>query len=218
MKYAYIRVSTKEQNVERQISELIKYVDVQNIYIDKASGRNFERPAYKLLKEKIVPEDEIYIKELDRLGRNKKEILQQLQYFRDRNIIIRILDIPTTLMEFENFGELQKSIMDLINNILIEFLSMQAENELKKIKQRQKEGIAIAKEKGKYENCGRPKRLVSYENCGRPKRLVSEDKNFIFLYNQYKDNKIKAVDFTKMMNCSRTTLYKKINLYENEKV
>ncbi|WP_455089666.1 recombinase family protein [Peptoanaerobacter stomatis] len=206
MKYAYIRVSTKEQNVERQISELIKYVDVQNIYIDKASGRNFERPAYKLLKEKIVPEDEIYIKELDRLGRNKKEILQQLQYFRDRNIIIRILDIPTTLMEFENFGELQKSIMDLINNILIEFLSMQAENELKKIKQRQKEGIAIAKEKGKY------------ENCGRPKRLVSEDKNFIFLYNQYKDNKIKAVDFAKMMNCSRTTLYKKINLYENEKV
>ena len=200
MKFGYLRVSTKEQNVERQIAELIKYVDVQNIYIDKASGKNFERPAYKLLKEKIVPGDEIYIKELDRLGRNKKEILQQLQYFRDRNIIIRILDIPTTLMEFENFGELQKSIMDLINNILIEFLSMQAENELKKIKQRQKEGIAIAKEKGKYENCGRPTMQV--------------DKRFEFLYEQWRENKITAVDFAKMLNINRSTLYKKIKKYE----
>ncbi|WP_455089284.1 recombinase family protein [Peptoanaerobacter stomatis] len=202
MKYGYLRVSTKEQNEARQIAELLKYVDNHNIFIDKSSGRNFERPNYKILKEKIIPGDEIYFKELDRLGRNKKEMLSELEYFKNRNVIIRILDIPTTLMDFTNFGELQKSIMDMVNTILIEVLSTQAESELKKIKQRQTEGIALAKENGKY------------SNCGRKKINLREDKNFIFLYNQYKENKINKVDFAKMMNCSRVTLYKKIREYE----
>lgn len=202
MKYGYLRVSTKEQNESRQIAELLKYVDSHNIFIDKSSGRNFERPNYKILKEKIIPEDEIYFKELDRLGRNKKEMLSELEYFKNRNVIIRILDIPTTLMDFTNFGELQKSIMDMVNTILIEVLSTQAESELKKIKQRQTEGIALAKENGKY------------SNCGRKKINLLEDKNFIFLYNQYKEKKIKAVDFAKMMNVNRSTLYKKIKNYE----
>ena len=97
-------------------------------------------------------------------------MLSELEYFKNRNVIIRILDIPTTLMDFTNFGELQKSIMDMVNTILIEVLSTQAESELKKIKQRQTEGIALAKENGKY------------SNCGRKKINLLEDKNFIFLY------------------------------------
>lgn len=201
MKYGYLRVSTKEQNEARQIAELIKYVDIKNIFIDKSSGRNFERPSYIELKEKVENGDQVYFKELDRLGRSKKDMKEELEYFRKKNVIVRILDIPTTLMDFKEFGELQKSIMDMVNTILIEVLSTQAETELKKIKQRQKEGIAIAKEKGKYTNCGR-------------KSLTKIDKNFILLYEQWKKEKISIVGFAKMLNCSRTTVYKKIKEYE----
>lgn len=202
MKFGYLRVSTKEQNEARQIAELIKYVNIQNIFIDKSSGKNFDRPQYKILKDKARLGDEIYFKELDRLGRNKKQIKEELEYYKKNDIIVRFLDIPTTLMQFETFGEMQKSIMEMVNTILIEVLSTQAEAEYKKIKTRQKEGIQIAKENGNYKKCGRPKTEI--------------DKNFIFLYNQYKNKKITGVDFAKMMNYSRATLYNKINKYEKQ--
>lgn len=200
MKFGYLRVSTKEQNEARQIAELIKYVDIQNIFIDKASGRNLDRPNYLLLKEKLRAGDEIYFKELDRLGRNKNQVKEELEFFRKNNIIVRFLDIPTTLMTFDSFGDMQNTLMEMINSILIEVFTTLADTEYKKIKQRQKEGIAIAKEKGKYENCGRPTMQV--------------DKRFEFLYEQWRENKITAVDFAKMLNINRSTLYKKIKKYE----
>lgn len=203
MKFGYLRVSTKEQNEARQIAELIKYVDIQNIFVDKSSGKNFDRPQYKLLKDKARTGDEIYFKELDRLGRNKKQIKEELEYFKKQNIVVRFLDIPTTLMLFESFGEMQKSIMDMVNTILIEVLSTQAETEYKKIKQRQIEGIEIAKKNDKYKNCGRPKiKLVN---------------NFDLLYENYKDKKITGVDFAKMLGIAKSTLYKKIKEYEKIK-
>ena len=203
MKFGYLRVSTKEQSEARQIAELIKYVDIQNIFVDKSSGKNFDRPQYKLLKDKARTGDEIYFKELDRLGRNKKQIKEELEYFKKQNIVVRFLDIPTTLMLFESFGEMQKSIMDMVNTILIEVLSTQAETEYKKIKQRQVEGIEIAKKNDKYKNCGRPKiKLVN---------------NFDLLYENYKDKKITGVDFAKMLGIAKSTLYKKIKEYEKIK-
>lgn len=201
MKYGYLRVSTKEQNESRQLEELIKYVDIKNIYLDKTSGKNFDREQYKQLKEKIVPGDEIYFKELDRLGRNKNEVKSELEYFKARGVILRFLDIPTTLINFEDYGEMQKTLMEMINSILFEVYSTLSETEYKKIRNRQSEGIAIAKEQGKYKNCGRKKKDV--------------DQNFEFLYKQYKEDQINAVNFAKMMNYSRTTLYKKIKEYEN---
>lgn len=203
MKFGYLRVSTKEQSEARRIAELIKYVDIQNIFVDKSSGKNFDRPQYKLLKDKARTGDEIYFKELDRLGRNKKQIKEELEYFKKQNIVVRFLDIPTTLMLFESFGEMQKSIMDMVNTILIEVLSTQAETEYKKIKQRQVEGIEIAKKNDKYKNCGRPKiKLVN---------------NFDLLYENYKDKKITGVDFAKMLGIAKSTLYKKIKEYEKIK-
>lgn len=203
MKFGYLRVSTKEQSEARRIAELIKYVDIQNIFVDKSSGKNFDRPQYKLLKDKARTGDEIYFKELDRLGRNKKQIKEELEYFKKQNIVVRFLDIPTTLMLFESFGEMQKSIMDMVNTILIEVLSTQAETEYKKIKQRQIEGIEIAKKNDKYKNCGRPKiKLVN---------------NFDLLYENYKDKKITGVDFAKMLGIAKSTLYKKIKEYEKIK-
>ena len=201
MKYGYLRVSTREQNESRQLEELIKYVDIKNIYLDKSTGKNFDREQYKLLKEIIVPGDEIYFKELDRLGRNKNEVKIELEYFKARCVILRFLDIPTTLINFEDYGEMQKTLMEMINSILFEVYSTLSETEYKKIRNRQSEGIAIAKEQGKYKNCGRKKKDV--------------DQNFEFLYKQYKEDQINAVNFAKMMNYSRTTLYKKIKEYEN---
>jgi DNA invertase Pin-like site-specific DNA recombinase len=141
MEYAYLRVSTKEQNLERQINAVKEYcsklVD-SNIFSDKQSGKDFERAEYCRLKEKLQPGDELIIKELDRLGRNKEEIKKELSWFKEHKIVVRILNVPTTLIDFQG----QEWIFDMINNILIEVMGAVAEEERKKILERQKEGIA----------------------------------------------------------------------------
>lgn len=201
MKFGYIRVSTKEQNEERQIEELLKYkIDRKNIFIDKETGKTFQRENYILLKNKLRFGDEIFFHELDRVGRTKKEMKDELQRMTNQGIIVRILDVPTTLMDFSIFGELQKSIMEMVNTILIEVLSTQAETELIKIKKRQSEGIAIAKKQGKY--------------TGRKAKELP--KNFPKLYDRWKNKELSATEFCKILEYkSRSTLYLKIKQYEN---
>ena len=201
MKFGYIRVSTKEQNEERQIEELLKYkIDRKNIFIDKETGKTFQRENYILLKNKLRFGDEIFFHELDRVGRTKKEMKDELQRMTNQGIIVRILDVPTTLMDFSVFGELQKSIMEMVNTILIEVLSTQAETELIKIKKRQAEGIAIAKKQGKY--------------TGRKAKELP--KNFPKLYDRWKNKELSATEFCKILEYkSRSTLYLKIKQYEN---
>lgn len=201
MKFGYIRVSTKEQNEERQIEELLKYkIDRKNIFIDKETGKTFQRENYILLKNKLRFGDEIFFHELDRVGRTKKEMKDELQKMTNQGVVVRILDVPTTLMDFSVFGELQKSIMEMVNTILIEVLSTQAETELIKIKKRQAEGIAIAKKQGKY--------------TGRKAKELP--KNFPKLYDRWKNKELSATEFCKILEYkSRSTLYLKIKQYEN---
>ena len=201
MKFGYIRVSTKEQNEERQIEELLKYkIDRKNIFIDKETGKTFQRKNYILLKNKLRFGDEIFFHELDRVGRTKKEMKDELQKMTNQGVVVRILDVPTTLMDFSVFGELQKSIMEMVNTILIEVLSTQAETELIKIKKRQAEGIAIAKKQGKY--------------TGRKAKELP--KNFPKLYDRWKNKELSATEFCKILEYkSRSTLYLKIKHYEN---
>lgn len=201
MKFGYIRVSTKEQNEERQIEELLKYkIDRKNIFIDKETGKTFQRKNYILLKNKLRFGDEIFFHELDRVGRTKKEMKDELQKMTNQGVVVRILDVPTTLMDFSVFGELQKSIMEMVNTILIEVLSTQAETELIKIRKRQAEGIAIAKKQGKY--------------TGRKAKELP--KNFPKLYDRWKNKELSATEFCKILEYkSRSTLYLKIKQYEN---
>ena len=142
MIYAHIRVSAKDQNLARQIIAVKEYrpelLD-ENIYADKQSGKNFERKEYLKLKAVLKPGDEVIIKELDRLGRNKKEIQKELAWFKEHGVIVRILNVPTTLIEYP---EGQEWVMEMVNNILIEVLGAVAEQEREKILERQKEGIA----------------------------------------------------------------------------
>lgn len=144
--YGYARVSTREQNEDRQLEALTKFgVPEQNIIIDKASGKDTEREGYQYLKRQILRKgDTLVIKELDRLSRNKADVKRELEEFKVMGIRVKILDIPTTLTDFPPE---QEWILEMINSILIEVLGSIAENERRKIRARQREGIEAAKKK-----------------------------------------------------------------------
>ena len=146
MIYGYMRVSTKAQNLNRQEDALLEFgVEKDNIFADKESGKNFDREKYQEMKSILKRNDVLVIKELDRLGRNKEMIKEELRYFKDNGIRLKILNIPTTLIDIQ---EGQEWIIDMVNNILLEVMSSIAEEERKKIKERQAEGIAAAKAGG----------------------------------------------------------------------
>lgn len=149
----YARVSSTGQNLDRQLTELRKYVLEENIVVDKASGKNFDRPGYQALKGPLGLRrgDWLYIKSLDRLSRNKSDIKAELLWFKENGIVLRILDLPTTLLQLEDG---QEWLQDMVNNILIEVMSSLAEQERVMIRQRQREGIDAAKKRGKH--LGRP--------------------------------------------------------------
>ena len=143
----YARVSSSEQNLARQLAELRKYVPEENIVTDKQSGKDLNRPGYQALKGPLGLRkgDVLVIKSLDRLSRSKEEMKQELQWFKDYGIQLKIIDLPTTMIQLESG---QEWIQDMVNNILVEVLSSIAEEERHTIRRRQREGIAAAKEAG----------------------------------------------------------------------
>lgn len=196
--YGYVRVSTKDQNLDRQINALTEFgVPKENIKADKESGKDFNREQYQLLKNDILRSgDTLVIKELDRLGRNKEMIKEELSYYKQEGIRVKVLNVPTTLMDIP---EGQEWIIDMINNILIEVLGAVAQNERQKIKERQAEGIAAAKKKGK--SFGRPK--AEYP-------IMFEE-----YYKKWKDGEITATKCMELLQLKRTTFYKLVKEYES---
>ena len=139
-KYFAIRVSSKDQNYARQLAVAAKYgIPEENIFCDKITGRRKDRPEYDRMKGIVKRGDEVYFTELDRVGRAKHLIKEELEWFKERGVIVRILNIPTTLIEFP---EGQEWVMDMVNNILIEVLATIAEKEWVAIKERREDGIA----------------------------------------------------------------------------
>ena len=161
-------------NEEGQLEALIKFgVPEQNIIIDKASGKDIEREGYQYLKRQILRRgDTLVIKELDRLSRNKTDIKRELEEFKAAGVRVKILDIPTTLTDFPPE---QEWVMNMINAILIEVLGAIAENERRKIRARQREGIEAAKKKNV--RFGRPpkslpdnwREIIAEVRCGNKK-------------------------------------------------
>ena len=199
--FGYVRVSTREQNPKRQIDELKKYVsDERDIIVDRITGKVGDRPGLDLLKRLLRPGDELYIHELDRLGRNKKIIKDQLLYFREKKITVRVLDVPTTLIDFSNYGELGKSIMDMVNNLLIEVLSTLAETEMLRTKKRQAEGIATARARG--------------IKLGRPKKVLPQE--FFPIYDRWMKKEITAVEAFHTLGISKNTFYRWVRQYKGE--
>lgn len=177
MKYFYARVSTKGQNFARQYEAAKSVPGVDAVFSDKQSGKDFDRPEYQRLKSAIVSGDEVIVKSLDRLGRNKDEMKSELAWFKDRGVVVRVMDLPTTMIEMP-VG--QEWVLDMVNNILIEVIGAIAEQERLTIKQRQKEGIeAMPTVNGKKisaktgRGIGRPK--ANIDNV-RFKKLLEKQK------------------------------------------
>ena len=189
--YGYARVSTREQNEDRQLEALKVFgVPEQNIIIDKASGKDTEREGYQYLKRQILRNgDTLVIKELDRLSRNKTDIKRELEEFKEMGIRVKILDIPTTLTEF---SPEQEWILDMINSILIEVLGSIAENERNKIRSRQREGIETAKKKN--------------VRFGRP--AVEKPDNWDTVMAKVRSGEIKAVEAIQELGISRSSYYR----------
>jgi DNA invertase Pin-like site-specific DNA recombinase len=139
-KYFAARVSSKDQNLARQLETAKRFgIPEENVFCDKITGRRIDRPEYDRLKSIVVKGDEVYFEELDRVARDKSLIKEELEWFKERGVLVRVMDVPTTLMEFP---EGQHWVMEMVNNILIEVLGTIAEQEWKKIKKRREEGIA----------------------------------------------------------------------------
>ena len=149
----YARVSSCEQNLDRQLEVFAKLgADEREIVTDKESGRNLDRPGYQALKTTMLrPGDTLVIKSLDRLSRNKADIKTELQFFKENGIRLKVIDLPTTMMELPTG---QEWVFEMVNNILIEVLGTIAEQERETIRRRQREGIDATKSKGKH--LGRP--------------------------------------------------------------
>ncbi len=188
--FGYIRVSSREQHLDRQRKALLDFgVPEDNIIEDKCSGKDTERTGYQYLKKnRIRSGDTLVVKELDRLSRNKSDIKRELEHFSSKGIRVKILDIPTTLMDFPKE---QSWVLDMVNSILIEVLGSIAEAERRKIKQRQREGIEAARRK-----------QVKF---GRPRAKKPECWNEVM--SKVKSGEIKAVEAMKIMGIKRGTYY-----------
>ena len=199
MKYGYARVSSTEQNLDRQILALKEYVSDENIIVDKASGKNTEREGYQALKGRLGLRegDTLYVTSLDRLSRNKEDIKRELQWFKEKKIRLKILDLPTLLVEVP---EGQQWILEMIQNVLIEVLSSIAEQERLTIRKRQREGIDAAKKAGKH--------------LGRPTLSVPD--NFPDVYSQWKRGDITAQKAMKILGMKSSNFYRKVKEFEKK--
>ena len=190
MIYAYIRVSTKHQNIDRQYEE-IKALDIDDkyIYIDKESGKDFDRTKYQKLIKKLKKDDLLIVKSIDRLGRNYRMILEEWSRItKTIGADIKVLDMPLldTRIEGENL------VGKFISDIVLQVLSFVAENERINIKQRQAEGIRIAKEKG-----------VKF---GRPKSTLPPNTNDIL--DKYINKELTNLEAAKLIGVSRGTFFR----------
>ena len=147
--FYYARVSTREQNLDRQLEAFRALgADDREIITDKESGKNLDRPGYQALKSAMLRSgDTLVVKSLDRLSRSKADIHSELQWFKENNIHLKVIDLPTTMMDLPPG---QEWVFEMVNNILIEVLGTIAEQERATIKQRQREGIESARFKGKH--------------------------------------------------------------------
>ena len=191
--FYYARVSSREQNLDRQIEAFKKLgADEREIICDKESGKNLDRSGDQALKTAMLRGgDTLIIKSLDRLSRNKTDIRNELQYFKDNNIRLKVIDLPTTMMDLPKG---QEWVFEMVNNILIEVLGTIAEQERQTIRQRQREGIDAAKLKGKH--------------LGRPKIELPE--NYEAVIAQWKDNQITARQAMRMLGVSKSSFYRMV--------
>lgn len=187
----YARVSSREQNLDRQLAAFAAIgAKERDIITDKESGKDLDRRGYTALKTALLRRgDTLVIKSLDRLSRNKADIKSELEYFKENSIRLKVLDLPTTMIDYPAG---QEWVLDMVNNILVEVLSSIAQQERETIRQRQAEGIAAAKSKGKH--------------LGRP--AVAYPDTWTEVYKAWKAGQITAKIAMEQTGLKRTSFYK----------
>lgn len=196
MIYGYVRVSTREQKEDRQLIAMSERgVAAKNIFVDKQSGKDFNRENYIKLMKKLKKGDVLVIKSIDRLGRNYNEIIEQWRIItKVKNADIVVIDMP--ILDTTKNKDL---LGTLISDLVLQLLSYVAENERKNIRQRQAEGIAAAKIRG-----------VKF---GRPKKYKAED--YVELYERFKRKEITQKQAMKIIGVCQVTYYRVINEIKN---
>ena len=189
--YGYVRVSSVDQNEDRQMIEMQRVgVPENNIYIDKQSGKNFDRPNYKRLVRKLKEGDLLYILSIDRLGRNYEEIQNQWRILtKEKGIDIVVIDMP--LLDTRQGKDLMGTF---IADIVLQILSFVAQSEREKIKERQEQGIAAAKARG--------------VRFGRPEKEVPED--FAQMVKAWEKKKLPLTELLQKCDMSEATFYRKL--------
>ena len=189
--YGYVRVSSTDQNEGRQMIAMTnRYVPKVNIYVDKQSGKDFNRPMYRKLVRRLKPNDLLYIKSIDRLGRNYEEIITQWRILtKEKKVDIVVIDMP--LLDTRTGKDLMGTF---IADLVLQLLSFISENERKTIKQRQREGIEAAKQRG--------------VRFGRPEKPLPE--NFEQVYIRWLAKEISATEIAQQCNFTTATFYNKI--------
>ena len=193
--FGYVRVSSKDQREDRQLIAFKEFgIDERDIYIDKQSGKDFNREQYNILKHILRENDVLVIKSIDRLGRNYDMIIDEWRdLVNGLNVDIYVIDMP--LLDTRTEGK--NLVGKFISDIVLQILSFVAENERENIKKRQAEGIRIAKEKGKH--------------LGRPKLEIPS--NFSQVANQYKKKEITLAEALQSLNMNRSTFYKNLSSF-----
>lgn len=193
--FGYVRVSSKDQNEDRQVITMREMqIPEENIFIDKQSGKDFNRPQYKKLLRKVKPDDLIYIKSIDRLGRNYAEILDQWKVItKDKRVDLYVMDMPILDTRRE-----KNLLGTFISDLVLALLSYVAENERMNIRQRQAEGIAAAKARGVH--------------FGRRPNPLPE--NFYEVYQLWKMKKISVSEAAKQCGMPQTTFFERARVYE----
>ena len=196
-RYFYGRVSSKDQNLDRQLESARKYKNVDCVFTDKQSGKNMDRNGYQEMKSVLERGDEVVIHALDRLGRNKDAIKEELAWFKENGVLVRILNVPTTLIEFP---EGQEWVMDMVNNILIEVLGAFAEQERENIRKRQAEGIAAMP----VDETGRKVSKKTGRGFGRQEK---RPENFADVYARQKAGELSLKEAMAEVGVGRTRWY-----------
>lgn len=196
--YGYVRVSSREQNEDRQLDALREMeIAKRNIFIDKQSGKDFERPQYKRLVRKVKREDLIYIKSIDRLGRNYSEIQEQWRFLtKEKGADIVVLDMP--LLDTRRGKDLMGTFL---SDIVLQVLSFAAENERTNIRQRQAEGIAAAKARG--------------VRFGRPQ--INMPEYFGKTIRSWERKEITVEEAVRRCGVSESTFYRRLREYRAER-
>ncbi len=198
MEYGYVRVSTVEQNEMRQVMEMENLgISKGRLYVDKQSGSDFDRKNYKRLVARLKPGDLLYIKSIDRLGRNYEEIQEQWRFLtRVKQVDISVIDMP--ILDTRNGKDL---VGTFLADVVLQILSFVAQNERENIRKRQAEGIAVAKKNG--------------VRFGRPRIYIYTD--MVYMLEKYEKGEIKKGSVLTQFGISESTFYRYLREYRSEK-